>query len=67
MRTQSQSGPVQLDDTDRAIVQAFSSDAEITNKALARRLGLAESTCAYRVRQLRDAGILRGAPGPRST
>jgi len=61
LRTQADRGPIQLDDTDRAIVQAITADAGITNKALAHRLRLAESTCAYRVRQLRDQGVLRGA------
>lgn len=60
MRTQADAAPVQLDDTDRAIVRAITADAGITNKALAHRLRLAESTCAYRVRQLRDKGVLRG-------
>lgn len=35
-------------------------DSELTNKALASRLGLAESTCAYRLRMLREAGIILG-------
>ncbi len=36
------------------------SDADVTNKAMAAQLGVAESTCAYRVRQLRDRGIIQG-------
>ena len=35
-------------------------DGRLTNKALASRLGLAESTCAYRVRILRESGVVTG-------
>ncbi len=48
-----------LDSVDHRILGALSVDASLTNKALASRLGLAESTCAYRVRALREAGIIR--------
>ena len=50
-----------LDETDLAILRALALDADLTNKALAVRLGLAESTCAYRIRALRDRGIIRGS------
>lgn len=49
-----------LDDLDREILQALYIDASTTGKALARRLGIAESTCAYRIRALRDSGAIRG-------
>ena len=49
-----------LDETDLAILRALALDAHLTNKALAARLGLAESTCAYRIRALRDRGVIRG-------
>ena len=49
-----------LDQTDLAILRALARDAQLTNKALAARLGLAESTCAYRIRALRDRGVIRG-------
>lgn len=49
-----------LDETDLDILRALSADARLTNKALAGRLGLAESTCAYRVRALRDQGVIAG-------
>jgi DNA-binding Lrp family transcriptional regulator len=52
--------PAQLDGVDHAILHALSEDAELTKKALARRLGLAESTCAYRLRSLQDRGVIRG-------
>ena len=50
----------QLDDTDRAIVRALAADSAITNKELAGRLGLPESTCAYRLRALRESGVITG-------
>ncbi|WP_240937940.1 Lrp/AsnC family transcriptional regulator [Nocardioides sp. JQ2195] len=46
---------------DLEILRALSADARLTNKALAGRLGLAESTCAYRVRQLRERGVITGS------
>ncbi len=49
---------VDLDDTDWAILRALAGNSGLTNKALAARLGLAESTCAYRVRMLRENGVL---------
>lgn len=49
----------QLDELDLEILAALTRDAEVTNKALAHRLGLAESTCAHRVRALRDRGVIR--------
>ena len=49
----------QLDETDLELLAALTRDADITNKALAHRLGLAESTCAHRVRSLRERGVIR--------
>jgi DNA-binding Lrp family transcriptional regulator len=49
-----------LDHLDRQLLSVLSEDAGVTNKTLAGRLGLAESTCAYRVRALREAGIITG-------
>ncbi len=48
-----------LDEVDLKILAALSARADTTNKALATQLGLAESTCAHRVRALRDRGIIR--------
>ena len=53
-------GQVPLDDVDARVLQALRADPDATNKALARRLGLAESTCAYRIRSLRQRGIIAG-------
>jgi DNA-binding Lrp family transcriptional regulator len=50
----------QLDDTDLAILRILGSDNSLSNKALAARLGLPESTCAYRVRALRESGVITG-------
>lgn len=50
-----------LDRTDFAIIRVLSGDAGLTNKALADRVGIAESTCAYRLRRLRDAQVIRPA------
>jgi DNA-binding Lrp family transcriptional regulator len=47
-----------LDATDRAILEALVEDGRMTNAALAARVGLAESTCAYRVRALRESGVI---------
>ncbi|MBP3976789.1 Lrp/AsnC family transcriptional regulator [Microbacterium sp. BLY] len=49
----------QLDEIDLELLAALSRDATVTNKALAHRLGLAESTCAHRIRALRDRGVIR--------
>jgi DNA-binding Lrp family transcriptional regulator len=49
----------QLDELDLEILAVLTRDATVTNKALAHRLGLAESTCAHRVRALRDRGVIR--------
>lgn len=47
-----------LDAADRAILAALVEDGRMTNSALAARVGLAESTCAYRVRALRETGVI---------
>ena len=52
--------PVELDDVDRAILEALSDDARTPNNRLAERLGIAPSTCLARVRALRRTGVLRG-------
>jgi len=55
-----QPAPVAVDAIDHRILRELHAQADLTNKALAARLGLAESTCAYRVRALRDAGVITG-------
>jgi DNA-binding Lrp family transcriptional regulator len=53
-----QQAPASLDGTDRAILAALMEDGRMTNAALAARVGVAESTCAYRVRALRESGVI---------
>lgn len=50
----------EIDEVDRDILAALSQDGRLTNRALATRLGLAESTCAYRIRSLRDRRVIIG-------
>ena len=49
-----------LDDVDRAIVAALQADGRMPNSELARRAGVAESTCSARLRALRERGVIRG-------
>jgi DNA-binding Lrp family transcriptional regulator len=49
-----------LDDIDRALLEALSDDARIPNNRLAERVGIAPSTCVARVRALRASGVLQG-------
>ncbi len=51
---------VRLDDTDHAILRVLADDARISNKELAERVGVAQSTCLARVRALRESGVIRG-------
>lgn len=53
-----QPGSAPLDGTDLAILAALVDDGRMTNAALAARIGVAESTCAYRVRALRQSGTV---------
>src|SRR5881409_744986 len=49
-----------LDDVDRRLLRELAADARIPNNALARRAGIAPSTCLGRVRALRASGVIRG-------
>ena len=60
-----QAGPVALDGTDRAILAALMEDGRMTNAALAARVGVAESTCAYRVQGAAGVGRDRQHQRPR--
>ena len=53
-------GSPSIDETDRRILGALLADPTATVKALAHRLGLAESTTAYRIRSLHQRGVIRG-------
>ncbi len=52
--------PVHVDEVDLAIIEALVDDGRIPNVALARKVGIAESTCVGRVRSLLSRGILAG-------
>ena len=49
-----------LDDVDRALLRLLATDGRMPNKALAERLGIAQSTCLARLRRLRERGVVRG-------
>ncbi|MGM0556332.1 MAG: Lrp/AsnC family transcriptional regulator [Myxococcota bacterium] len=49
-----------LDRIDFAILEALSDDGTLSNKELAARIDLAESTTLRRVRKLEDKGVIRG-------
>jgi len=49
-----------IDRTDRAIIGLLQKDARLTNKELAARVGIAQSTCSERVRRLERTGVLQG-------
>ncbi len=51
---------MQLDRMDKRILNALQQNGSITNLELAERIGLSPSPCARRVKQLQDAGIIRG-------
>ena len=50
---------VQLDDTDRKILEILQNDSSITNVALANMVGLAPATTLERVRKLERSGVIR--------
>ncbi|CAL4859305.1 Lrp/AsnC family transcriptional regulator [Microbacterium sp. MM2322] len=52
--------PAHLDDVDRAIVAALSTDARLTNAEIAARVGVAASTAHARTRALVERGVLTG-------
>ena len=49
-----------MDDTDSAILAYLQRDARLTNRELARLVGVAPSTCLERVRALRARGVITG-------
>ncbi|AKU16870.1 Lrp/AsnC family transcriptional regulator [Luteipulveratus mongoliensis] len=52
--------PRQIDDLDRAIVELLIADGRLSNAEVARRVGLPESTCAGRIRALRESDVIAG-------
>ena len=51
---------MELDQTERAILRLLQQDGRMSNVALAERVGLSESPCYRRVRQLEQAGVISG-------
>ncbi|TDD09378.1 Lrp/AsnC family transcriptional regulator [Nonomuraea deserti] len=49
-----------MDELDSAIVRLLQADARQSNRELARKLGIAPSTCLERVRALTRRGVIRG-------
>ncbi len=49
-----------LDRTDGEILRLLQNDGRMANKALARAVGLAPSSCLARVRRLVDSGVITG-------
>ncbi|MDQ3359127.1 MAG: Lrp/AsnC family transcriptional regulator [Actinomycetota bacterium] len=49
-----------LDRVDEQLVRLLAEDGRTPNAALARAVGVAESTCLVRVRSLRERGVIRG-------
>jgi len=51
---------MKLDDADRKILQELQANGRISNVMLAERVGLSESPCLRRVRELETAGVIKG-------
>ena len=49
-----------LDDTDRAILELLQENARIANAEIARRIDLAPSAVFQRIRKLEEAGVIQG-------
>lgn len=50
-----------LDEIDAAIVAVLKSDARMTNRELAARIGVSPTTALERTRSLRQRGVIKGA------
>lgn len=51
---------VNLDRTDRKILELLQRDGSLTNQQLAEQIGLSPSPCSRRVRALEEAGVILG-------
>ena len=49
-----------LDETDRALLQLLGEDARVSHRQLARELGIAQGTVSNRVRRLEEEGVIEG-------
>jgi Lrp/AsnC family leucine-responsive transcriptional regulator len=54
-----EAGTPQIDSADRRILRALQADGRLSNAELARRVGLSESACWTRTRQLFESGIIK--------
>ena len=50
-----------IDDIDLRILTLLYNDADINNKDLAAKIGIAPSTCLERVKRLKSSGIIKGS------
>jgi|TARA_B110000014_G_C20060922_1_gene552487 DNA-binding Lrp family transcriptional regulator len=50
-----------LDGIDLQVLTILFDDADITNKELAAKIGIAPSTCLERVKRLKQSGVIKGA------
>ena len=50
-----------LDSIDLQVLTILYNDADITNKELAAKIGIAPSTCLERVKRLKQSGVIQGA------
>jgi len=50
-----------LDSIDLRVLTILYNDADITNKELAAKIGIAPSTCLERVKRLKQSGVIKGA------
>jgi DNA-binding Lrp family transcriptional regulator len=51
---------MQPDEVDRTLLGELQRDVRVTNSALAQRVGLSESACLRRVRNLEADGVIEG-------
>lgn len=51
-------GMIDIDTTDRRLLDLLQTDASLTNQALAERAGISPATCLRRVRRLVEAGVI---------
>ena len=51
---------MELDTTDRDLLAALLEDARISQRGLAKRVGVAQGTITNRLRRLEEMGIIRG-------
>ena len=51
---------MEFDETDRELIAAMLEDARISQRALARKVGIAQGTVLNRIRRMEEAGIIKG-------